>query len=109
MIKEFVEASAALNESYLPIYNTPEGLKVYNDTLEVVTKSFPQYIRELQGTADGAQVEFHKVSWWNKKTKANSGQNFLLAISFPSRRNNAERRDAKKLRRGTDWLLNCLR
>lgn len=71
MIREFVEASAALNESYLPIYNTPEGLKVYNDTLEVVTKSFPQYIRELQGTADGAKVEFHKVSWWNKKSKNN--------------------------------------
>lgn len=70
MIREFVETSAALNESYLPIYNTPEGLKVYNDTLEVVIKSFPQYIRELQGTADGAQVEFYKVSSWNKKTKS---------------------------------------
>jgi hypothetical protein len=35
--------------------------KVYNETLESVKKSFPQYIRELEGTADGAQVEFHKV------------------------------------------------
>lgn len=36
--------------------------KVYNETLESVKKSFPQYIQELEGTADGAQVEFHKVS-----------------------------------------------
>lgn len=62
MIQKFVETSSLLNESYLPIYNTPEGLKVYTETLEVVRKSFPQYLRELQGTADGAQVEFHKVS-----------------------------------------------
>lgn len=35
--------------------------KVYNETLESVKKSFPQYVQELEGTADGAQVEFHKV------------------------------------------------
>lgn len=34
----------------------------YNETLESVKKSFPQYIRELEGVADGAQVEFYKVS-----------------------------------------------
>lgn len=61
MIQNFVETSSLLNESYLPIYNTPEGLKVYTETLEVVRKSFPQYLREIQGTADGAKVEFHKV------------------------------------------------
>lgn len=57
-----VATSTALNESYIPIYKTPEGLKVYNDTLAVVKKSFPQYVQELHGTADGAQVEFHKVN-----------------------------------------------
>lgn len=62
IIQDFVSTSSALNDSYLPIYNTPDGLKVYTDTLDVVTKSFPQYVRELQGTADGAEVDFHKVS-----------------------------------------------
>ncbi|CRK99553.1 CLUMA_CG012870, isoform A [Clunio marinus] len=61
MIKDFVSKSALLNSSYLPIYNTPQGKKVYNETLEVVTKSFPQYLRELQGVADGAGVEFYKL------------------------------------------------
>lgn len=62
MIQDFVSTSSILNDTYLPIYNTPEGIKVYTETLDVVTKSFPQYVRELQGTADGANVEFHKVS-----------------------------------------------
>jgi len=62
-----VSTSKLLNEYFLPIYNTPEGLKVYLETLDVVTKSFPQYLRELQGTADGAGVEFHKVGRKEKK------------------------------------------
>lgn len=35
--------------------------RVYKETLDCVTQSFPQYVRELQGVADGAQVEFYKV------------------------------------------------
>lgn len=61
LIKNFLQLSGPLNDTYLPLYNTDEGRKVYNDTLESVKKSFPQYIRELEGTADGAQVEFHKL------------------------------------------------
>lgn len=34
---------------------------VYEETLKSVQTSFPQYIRELEGVADGAQVEFYKV------------------------------------------------
>lgn len=77
--------SHLLNTVYLPIYNTPEGLAVYNDTLEVVTKSFPQYLRELQGTADGSKVDFHKVE--RRSLEKKSGQiihGFLSAVSVPS-------------------------
>lgn len=35
--------------------------RAYQDTLQSVKESFPQYVRELEGVADGAQVEFHKV------------------------------------------------
>lgn len=61
VIKNFLQLSGPLNDTYLPLYNTDEGRKVYNETLESVKKSFPQYVRELEGTADGAQVEFHKL------------------------------------------------
>jgi hypothetical protein len=61
LINEQVTTSSLLNDHYLPIYNTPEGLQIYTETLEVVTNSFPQYLRELQGIADGANVDFFKV------------------------------------------------
>uniref|UniRef100_A0A1B0CNI7 Peptidase C45 hydrolase domain-containing protein n=1 Tax=Lutzomyia longipalpis TaxID=7200 RepID=A0A1B0CNI7_LUTLO len=61
LIREFLTLSEPLNSTYLPMYNTSEGRQVYNETLESVRTSFPQYIRELEGTADGAQVEFHKL------------------------------------------------
>ncbi|XP_059618007.1 beta-alanyl-dopamine/carcinine hydrolase [Phlebotomus argentipes] len=61
LIREFLTLSEPLNNTYLPLYNTSEGRAVYNETLNSVRASFPQYIRELEGTADGAQVEFHKL------------------------------------------------
>lgn len=36
---------------------------VYDATLQSVKESFPQYVRELEGVAHGAGVEFHKVNW----------------------------------------------
>lgn len=41
------------------LYNILE--RVYKETLDTVQQSFPQYVRELQGVADGSQVEFYKV------------------------------------------------
>ncbi|XP_065364743.1 beta-alanyl-dopamine/carcinine hydrolase [Calliphora vicina] len=61
MIKNFLLLSSPLIEVYLPLYATEKGKNAYNETLESVKKSFPQYIRELEGVADGAQVEFHKL------------------------------------------------
>ncbi|KAJ6638955.1 hypothetical protein Bhyg_11693, partial [Pseudolycoriella hygida] len=61
LIKNFLLLSGPLNEEFIPIYNTPTGKEIYNETLESVKKSFPQYVRELEGVADGAQVEFYKL------------------------------------------------
>uniref|UniRef100_A0A182KHA7 Peptidase C45 hydrolase domain-containing protein n=1 Tax=Anopheles christyi TaxID=43041 RepID=A0A182KHA7_9DIPT len=61
IIHSFLEKSVPLNEIYLPLFNTENGRKTYVSTYENVNKSFPQYIRELQGIADGAKVEFHKL------------------------------------------------
>ncbi|XP_061392311.1 beta-alanyl-dopamine/carcinine hydrolase [Musca vetustissima] len=61
MIKNFLLLSGPLNDVYLPLYATEKGKNAYNETLETVKNSFPQYIRELEGVADGAQVEFHKL------------------------------------------------
>lgn len=57
-----------LNDTYLSLYETKKGRKVYEETLECVKRRFPQYVREIEGTADGAEVPFYKV---NKISKVN--------------------------------------
>ena len=61
MIQDFVDIYSPLNETYLPLFATKEGKKVYEETLDAVKKQFPQYVREIEGTADGANVPFYKV------------------------------------------------
>lgn len=61
MIQNFVDIYSPLNDTYLPLFATEEGKKVYEETLDAVKKQFPQYLREIQGTADGANVPFSKV------------------------------------------------
>ncbi|XP_077260450.1 C45 family peptidase tan [Temnothorax americanus] len=61
IIQDFVDVYPPLNEIYLPLFVTEQGKKVYNETLDAVKKQFPQYLREIEGTADGANVPFHKL------------------------------------------------
>ncbi|XP_031347224.1 uncharacterized protein LOC116173707 isoform X2 [Photinus pyralis] len=61
LIQNFLEICSTLNEEFIPAYNTPEGRKAYDDTLRSVNENFPQYIKELEGTADGAKVPFYKL------------------------------------------------
>ncbi|XP_030751429.1 uncharacterized protein LOC115878962 [Sitophilus oryzae] len=60
VIKNFLEIAESLPE-YLDAYGTPQGRKGYEDTLNSVKNSFPQYVRELEGVADGAAVPFHQL------------------------------------------------
>nr|BDD85287.1 beta-alanyl-dopamine hydrolase [Ischnura senegalensis] len=61
LIQSFLSISVPLNTTYLPLYETDEGLHAYETTLAIVKENFPQYVRELQGIAEGAQVPFHKL------------------------------------------------
>ncbi|KAF4532423.1 hypothetical protein B566_EDAN003876 [Ephemera danica] len=61
LIQNFVSISKPLNAVFLPIYGTEAGRRVYESTLKSVRSNFPQYVRELEGTAEGAQVPFHKL------------------------------------------------
>ncbi|XP_011495510.1 PREDICTED: uncharacterized protein LOC105360318 [Ceratosolen solmsi marchali] len=61
MIQDFVHRYRPLNEVYLSVYNTEPGRKVYEETLECVKKQYPQYVREMEGTADGSEVPFYKL------------------------------------------------
>lgn len=62
MIQSYLPRHEDLNNVYLKLYETPEGRAVYDETLACVRENFPQYVREMEGTAAGAEVEFYKVS-----------------------------------------------
>ncbi|XP_067002948.1 beta-alanyl-dopamine/carcinine hydrolase [Anabrus simplex] len=61
LIQSFLSSYKELNDIYLPLYETEAGRKVYEETLQSVKDNFPQYVREMEGTADGAGVPFHKL------------------------------------------------
>lgn len=61
MIQNYLPRHEDLQEVYLNLYNTPEGRAVYDETLKSVRENFPQYVREMEGVAAGAEVDFYKV------------------------------------------------
>ncbi|XP_045465203.1 uncharacterized protein LOC123674268 [Harmonia axyridis] len=61
LIESFVNSSTALNQEYLPAYNTPGGKQAYDATLNNLIQNYPQYIKELEGIADGSKVPFYKL------------------------------------------------
>lgn len=61
LINDYMNTYVPLLESYLPVYETEAGKKVYEETLACVEEQYPGYVREIRGTADGAQVPFHKL------------------------------------------------
>ncbi|XP_058808212.1 beta-alanyl-dopamine/carcinine hydrolase isoform X2 [Phymastichus coffea] len=61
IIRDFVDQYGPLNETYLALYETPDGRRVYDETLACVEEQFPQYLREIRGTADGSGVPFYKL------------------------------------------------
>lgn len=62
MIQEYLPRHEDLNNVYLQLYATAEGRAIYDETLASVRENFPQYVREMEGTAAGANVDFHKVA-----------------------------------------------
>ncbi|KAK7083919.1 hypothetical protein SK128_014954 [Halocaridina rubra] len=61
IIEDFLASFKELHECLLPAYESPEGRAAYDLTLASLQENYPQYIREIQGTADGAKVPFHHL------------------------------------------------
>lgn len=61
IIQDFLEGFKELHDTLLPAYETEAGRAAYDKTLACLNENFPHYVRELQGTADGAQVPFHHL------------------------------------------------
>ncbi len=60
-IESHVAHNAHLNNVLVEKYQSARVRRIYENTLSAVTKSFPQYVDELQGMAQGAKVPFFKL------------------------------------------------
>ncbi|XP_042885764.1 uncharacterized protein LOC122261970 [Penaeus japonicus] len=61
IIPNYLAASKSFHDSLLKHHGEGDGKAAYDVTLEHLQKNFPQYIRELQGIADGARVPFRHL------------------------------------------------
>lgn len=61
LIKDFLNDLDFYNQISLPLFDLPEGRKVYDEVLNICNSQFPQYVKEIQGIADGAALPFHQV------------------------------------------------
>ena len=50
------------NEKMLPYYNTADGKKLYDSLTQEAMQSFPEYVEEIKGLANGIELPFYKVS-----------------------------------------------
>lgn len=62
LIKSFLDRFHILQKELLPAYETKQGFNNYSTSLAVAEQNFPQYVTEIRGMADGANVPFHHVS-----------------------------------------------
>lgn len=60
-----MSSSAFYNEKMLSYYNTADGKKLYDSLTQEAVQSFPQYVEEIQGLADGIELPFYKMMLWN--------------------------------------------
>lgn len=97
----------------LSFYRKSEA--VYDATLTSVRESFPQYVRELEGVAHGAGVDFHKVNECIKlTTKSNLNSIFVfflqcIVIFAAYGRHYTECGESSKCSQPTDWMLYIMR
>lgn len=57
-----MSSSMFYNDKMLPYYNTADGKKLYDSLTQEAMLSFPQYVEEIQGLANGTGLPFYKVT-----------------------------------------------
>ena len=56
-----LDQDSDLEDSYNFVRNTSEGQQIYREFLDVHRKIFPLYVKELEGIASGANVDFQRI------------------------------------------------
>ena len=56
-----MQSNAFFHDKMLPFNQTAEGSSLYSLFLATATQIYPQYVSELRGMADGAEMPFSEV------------------------------------------------
>ena len=60
-ISSYIESSTYIREQVLPFYRSEAGRLVLDRTETLVRKVLPLYVRELEGLAAGAGLDFNTI------------------------------------------------
>ena len=61
-IESFLAQNDHLNNVLVEKYQSAKVRRIYENQLKCLKESFPQYVDEIKGMANGARVPFFKVS-----------------------------------------------
>lgn len=64
-IMRAMENNAFFNNKLLPYNKTQDGATLYEKYLHTAESTYPQYVEEIQGMADGAKIGFDELFLWN--------------------------------------------
>ncbi|ODM94332.1 hypothetical protein Ocin01_12347 [Orchesella cincta] len=80
LIHDFLRDLPFYNKAVLPFYQLPEGRRAYENVLQICKAQFPQYVKEIEGTADGAGIPFYKVGIILSIPKAKPADILLISV-----------------------------
>ncbi|OWF44798.1 hypothetical protein KP79_PYT22333 [Mizuhopecten yessoensis] len=84
-IQDYLAEKDGYIKSLKQLTDSTEGRKTYEGFLDIVTAHFPLYRRELEGTADGAGVDFEKLFLLNLEPELTAlyGDNSVVEVAPP--------------------------
>ncbi|EDV29046.1 uncharacterized protein TRIADDRAFT_52543 [Trichoplax adhaerens] len=60
-IRSAFKESRSLHQTLLPFYKTAQGYVLFKKYLQSANETFPHYVREIKGIADGSRIAFDQV------------------------------------------------
>ena len=64
-IRSYLAASRYVQDQLIPFYSSQAGSLVFDRTEKLVKDLLPQYVRELEGLAEGADLDFKTIMMMN--------------------------------------------
>ena len=64
-IESYIARSAYVKEVMIPFYSSKAGSNLYEKTLASLRAQCPQYLAELEGMAEGAEIPFNTIMMLN--------------------------------------------